>query len=149
MPEATRKQMEPMMDAMTMTAAVTPTDQRKEINGWSARLYDVTLSNTMGMKIASKVWASSDVDIDLDTFHAMSKTMASLQPGFGEAAEELVKIDGVPVLMESAVQMMGSNFDSKEELVSASTEAAPAGTYEVPEGYTEKAFNAMGGRGGR
>lgn len=144
LPEASRQQMEPMMKKMEMTATVEPTGERKEINGWSARLYNVSLSNQIGMKIASKVWASTDVGVDLGTFREMSKTMASLQPGFGAAADKLLEIEGVPVLMESDVQMMGSQFSSNEELVSASNQDAPAGTYEVPEGYTEQQFNPMG-----
>lgn len=144
LPEANRQQMEPMMKAMEMTASVQPTDERKEINGWSARLYDVGLTNQMGMKISSKVWASTDVGVDLATFRDMSRAMASLQPGFGAAADKLLEIEGVPVLMESDVQMMGSQFSSREELVSASTENPPAGTYEVPDGYTEQQFNPMG-----
>lgn len=143
MPEATRQQMAPMMDAMEMTAVVAPSEERKDVNGWSARRYDVTLSNAMGMKIESQVWASTAVDVDMDTFHSLSRAMASLQPGFGAAAEKLLEIEGVPVLMESDVQMMGSSFGSREEMVSASTEDAPAGIYEVPEGYSEKQFNPM------
>ncbi len=144
MPEATRQQMGQMMDAMKMSATVTPTEETQTINDWSTKLWNVSLSNAMGMKIDSKVWASQDVDVDLDSFRAMTRAMASLQPGFGEAADELLKVDGVPVVMESTVNMMGTSFQSREEMVSASTEAAPAGTYEVPEGYTEQEFNPMG-----
>lgn len=142
-PEANRQQMEPMVNAMKMTAVVAPSEEKKDVNGWSARRYDVTLSNAMGMKIESRVWASTGVDVDQDSFRALSRTMASLQPGFGAAADELLKIEGVPVLMESDVQMMGTSFATREELVSTSDEAAPAGTYEVPEGYSEKQFNPM------
>lgn len=144
LPEETRKQMEPMMKSMEMTAVVERSGESKEINGWSAQLWDVTLSNSMGMKIVSQVWASNELDVDMDSFRALSKAMASMQPGVGAAAEELLKIDGVPVLMESDVQMMGTSFGSREELISATTEDAPAGTYDVPEGYTEKQYNAMG-----
>lgn len=145
-PEETRKQMEPMMESMKMSATVEKSGETREINDWSAERWNVTLSNAMGMKIVSQVWASTEVDVDLDSFRSLSRAMASLQPGFGAAAEELLKIEGVPVLMESDVQMMGSSFGSREELLSASTENAPAGTYDVPEGYTEKEYNPMGGR---
>lgn len=145
MPEATRQQMEPMMKAMEMTAQVEPTDERKEINGWSSRLYRVNLSNSMGMKVDSDVWVTKEVDVDLDAFREMSKAMASLQPGGGAIADELLKIEGVPVVMESRIQAMGGSTKSREELVAASTAAAPAGTYEVPEGYEKQEFQPMAG----
>lgn len=142
-PEETRQQMAPMMESMKMSATVEKSGETREVNGWAAERWDVTLSNAMGMKIVSQVWASTDVDVDLDSFRSLTKAMASLQPGFAAAAEELLKIEGVPVLMESDVQMMGNSFGSREELLSASTEDAPAGTYEVPEGYEMKEYNPM------
>lgn len=149
-PPEMKQQMGQMLQAMEMSATVEPTDERKEVNGWSSRLYRVNLSNQMGMTIDSTVWVTNDVDVDLATFKEMMRAMASLQPGAGAAAEELLKIDGVPVLMESAISGMGGSTTSREELVSAETQAAPAGTYEIPEGYTEEEWNPMAqAQGGR
>lgn len=144
LPAETRQQMESVMKAMEMTAEVEPTDQRKEINGWSTRLYRVHLANSMGMKIESQVWVTDDIDVDVDSFREMSTAIASLQPGGTAIAEEILKIDGVPVLMESDIQAMGGGTKSREELTSAATEAAPAGSYEVPAGYEKKEFDPMG-----
>jgi hypothetical protein len=144
MPEEAKAQMGQMFEAMEMTATVEPTEESQEINGWDTHLYKVHLANQMGMSIEAKVWVTDDVDVDMDSFKEMTRAMASLQPGAGSAAEELLKIDGLPVLMESQIQGMGGETASREELVSAETQDAPPGTYEVPEGYTEKPFNAMG-----
>jgi hypothetical protein len=144
MPAEMRGQMEGFLQQMSMTAAVTPSDETKEINGWTARRYDVSMSNGMGMKIDSTVWATKGIDADLEAFKGLYAAMGSLQPGGSGAVDEMMKIDGVPVLTETTVQGMGSSFGSRDELVSASQAEPPAGTYEVPEGYTEIEFNPMG-----
>lgn len=149
LPPEVKQQMGQMLEAMTMNATVEPTDQTKEIGDWDARLYRVNLSNQMGMTIDSQVWVTKDVDIDLSSFQEMTRAMASLQPGAAAAAEELLKIDGVPVLMESEIKGMGGGTTSREELVSAETQDAPAGIYEIPEGYTEQEWNPMGQAAGR
>lgn len=148
LPPEMQEQMGQMLQAMAMSATVEPTEERKEVSGWDAQLYRVKLSNQMGMTIESDVWVTDDVDVDLASFKEMTRAIASLQPGGGAAAEELLKIDGVPVLMESRIQAMGGSTSSREELVSAETQAAPAGTYEVPTGFTEQAYDPMA-QGGR
>lgn len=144
LPEQSRQQMEQMLQAMEMTATVEPTDDEKEVNGYSARRYEVVLENQMGMKIESTVWATEEIDVDLESFHRMSRAMASLQPGGAGVVEELMQVAGLPVLMESQIEGMGSSMTSREELVSAETKDAPPGTFEVPEGYEETTFNPMG-----
>ncbi|MFP3941263.1 MAG: DUF4412 domain-containing protein [Thermoanaerobaculia bacterium] len=148
LPDQNREQMEQMLQAMEMTATVEPTDEEKEINGYSARRYDVVLENQMGMKIESTVWATEELDVDLESFHRMSKAMASLQPGGAAMAEELLRVAGVPVLMETRIQGMGGSTEAREELISAETKDAPPETYEVPEGYREREFNPMPQSGG-
>ena len=133
-----------MMHAMEMTATVAPTDETKKINDWSTSCCNGAACRTHGHEDRLQVWASEDVEIDQDSFQEMTRALASLQPGAAAAAEELLKIDGVPVLVESRDQGMGGSTTDPEEMVSAATEAAPAGTYEVPEGYTEQEFNPMG-----
>lgn len=144
LPAETRAQMQGFLDQMSMKATVTPADERKEINGWNARRYDVHMENGMGMKVDSTVWATETVDADLEVFRKLYAAMGSLQPGGASAIDELMKVQGIPVLSETTVAGMGGSFGSKEELVAAEQGAAPAGTYEVPEGYTEKEFNPMG-----
>ena len=143
-PAEMRGQMEGFLQQMAMTATVTPTDERKEINGWSARRYDVHMANAMGMTVDSTVWATEEVAADLEAFRGLYAAMGALQPGGASAVDELLKVRGVPVLSETTVAGMGGSFGSKEELVSAEQEAAPAGTYEVPAGYAEKQFDPMG-----
>lgn len=144
-PPESREQMEQMLQAMEMTATVTPTDERREINGWQARRWDVHLENRMGMTVDSEVWVTDAIDADAESLRRLTRAFASLQPGGGGAVEEILKIEGVPVLTETRMAGMGGSTSSREELVAASQEEAPPGTYEVPEGYTEAPLNPMGG----
>jgi hypothetical protein len=146
MPAEMRGQMQGLLQQMAMTATVTPTEERKEINGWNARRYDVHMQNQMGMKIDSTVWATEEAASDLRAFRGLYAAMGSLQPGGAGAVDELMKVQGVPVLTETRIEGMGGSFGSREELLSATEAAAPAGTYEVPAGYQETAFNPMGQR---
>lgn len=148
MPAEMRAQMEGLVQQMAMKATVTPTEERKEINGWQTRRYDLHLENQMGMKISSAVWTTEQIDADLDAFRRLYGAMAALQPGGAEAMEEILKIPGIPVLTEARIEGMGGSFGTSEELVAAENAPAPAGTYEVPEEYTETSFNPMG-QGGR
>lgn len=140
MPPEMKAQMDQMMKAMAMTAKVEPTDQTKQVNGWDTRLVHVTLSNQMGMTVDSQVWVTDDVEIDMGSFKEMTRALASLQPGAADAADELLKIDGVPALVETEIKGMGGSATQTEELVSATTQKAPPGIYEVPEGYTEQKY---------
>ena len=144
MPAEMRGQMEGFLQQMSMDATVTPTEETKEINGWNVRRYDVSMANGMGMKIDSTVWATQEIEADIEAFKGLYAAMGSLQPGGQEAVDEMMKIEGVPVLTETTISGMGSSFSSKDELQAASQAEAPAGIYEVPEGYTENEFNPMG-----
>lgn len=143
LPPDMKQQMAPMLEAMSMTATVEPTEERKTINGWEARLYRVDLSNQLGITADSEVWVTHDVEVDLESLREITRATMALQPGFGSVADELVKIEGLPVLVETDLQGRGGGMTRREELVSAETQDAPAGTYEVPEGYTEEPWNPM------
>lgn len=148
MPAESREQMKQMLEMMQMKATVKATGETREINGWAAKRYDVSLTNQMGMTIASEVWATKAIAMDMEAFRGLTRALFSLQPGGGAAMEELQTIDGVPVLMKTTVKAMGGEYGSREEVVSAKAGTAPAGTYEVPKGYKEAPFNPMS-RAGR
>lgn len=149
-PPESRAQMEEMLQAMEMQATVTPTDERREINGWPARRWDVHLENRMGITMDSEVWVTDGIEADVESLRQLTRAFASLQPGGGAAVEELLRIEGVPVLTEIRMAGLGGSTSSREELAAAEQVEAPPGTYEVPEGYTEAPLNPMGGGpGGR
>jgi hypothetical protein len=144
MPKGTEAMADQIAAGMKVTVQVTPRDETKKINQWNARRYDMTVQSAMGMKIATAMWVSKEVD-GFAPFNKLAGTMASLQPGSGEWVKQLEKIDGFPVLTESKVDALGAQFGTREELLSVETKAAPAGTYDLPAGYKAEAYNPIAG----
>ncbi len=142
-PPEMQAQIGAMMQQMKMKAAVTPTEETKKIGEWNARRYAVAISNAMGMKIDIDMWVSKDVDIDMSAYKDMVVNMQGLQMGFEDVSKEMMKIDGMTVLSETTMNMMGQTMKSREEVVSIEKKAAPEGTYAIPAGYKEEAFNPM------
>jgi len=55
--------------------------------------------------------------------------------------EEFKKIEGYPVLTKVSMNIMGSETKSQEQVLSVEKKDAPAGTYDLPQGYTKTAYN--------
>jgi hypothetical protein len=144
-PPEMQAQIGAMMQQMKMTATVTPTDQAKKIGAWNTKLYKLEIKNAMGMTITSDMWVTKDLTIDLSAYKDLTSNLQGLQLGFEDVAKEMAKIDGVSVLTETTMTMMGNTLKSREEVVAAETKAAPAGTYDVPAGLTKETFNPMKG----
>lgn len=87
------------------------------------------------------VWAGPVPGVDAAQFKLLTRTLAALMPGDGRWVEELMKIDGVPVLRE--VTFKGSTTKNREELVQVETKPAPAGTFDLPAGYRKVDYNPM------
>jgi len=131
-----------MLEMMKSTASVTPTEERKTIGSWNARLYHAVIQNSM-MTFKSEIWATTDVKLTLPTYRALDEALLSLNPATRDAAAEFRKIEGLPVLEEQSVAVMGSEMKMWEKTLAVRDGAAPAGTYDPPAGYTEKPFNLM------
>jgi hypothetical protein len=144
MPKGSEAMADQIAAGMKVSVQVAPRDETKKVGQWNARRYDVTVQSAMGMKIATTMWVSKEIE-GFAKFNKMAGTMASLQPGSGEWVKELEKIDGFPVLTESQVDALGAKFGTREELVSVETKAAPAGNYDPPAGYKAQAYNPIAG----
>ena len=131
-----------MMQMMEMKAEVTPTDETAVISGWSARKYQVTISSAM-MQTKQEVWATTELDLDYESFLAMMEASLNMQPGSASLIEEFRKIKGLQVRQRSVMSMMGAEVASTTEVTSAEEAQAPAGTYELPAGYNETQLDLM------
>ena len=120
---------------------VTATSETRKIGGWTARKYDVALSNPQGLRLDTTIWTSKDIAFH-EAYSRLAANLAALQPGAAEWARKLQQIEGFPVLQETEVDMAGSRFKTREELVSVETKDAPAGAYEPPAGYRARPFVA-------
>ena len=127
--------MEKEMEKWKLEAEVTPTDERREIGEWTARRYDVEVTNAMGVAVRTEMWTTTELDIDLEVYHGLARQMLALQPGTAELLTEMAKVEGFPVLQETTVDLDGSTVTTREELVSVAVKEPPADAYAVPEGY--------------
>ncbi len=123
-----------------MKATVTPSGETKKIRGWDARRVDVELSTAHGLKVATQMWVAKELAF-YPAYNQMSASLASLQPNAAGWAQKMSQLGGFPVFQETTVTMSGNSFKSREELVAADTKDAPAGTYDVPAGFTATPFD--------
>jgi hypothetical protein len=121
--------------AAQLSVKVTATNDTKKVGTWNARKYKVDIKNPMGLHLDTTIWASKDV-ASYQAYNRLASSLAALQPGAADWARKLETIEGFPVLQEADVEMGGSRFKTREELVSVETLEAPAGAYEIPKGYT-------------
>lgn len=141
MPEA----MAGMYASMKMEAKVTPTGQTKKIGNWNCDGYNVEMKmNMMGMSMpmTQTIWASKDVPFDWKSFvdkiwpEVMSATFKTLTPA--NFMNEMKKIVGYPIYIDTHVEVMGAKTHSTSEVVEITTKPAPAGAYAPPAGYTKR-----------
>lgn len=138
---------------MKMNVTVTETGEKKRIGDWNCSKYLQTLEMFMG-PTSSEVWATEDLKVDQDLYARFSSALMGSNPGAKESMESLVremkKIKGVPVLTISTANMMNSTVKSTMELLEFKEGKAPAGIFDLPQGYTKRDMMAPEeGGGGR
>ncbi len=133
-----------MFDAMDVTSSITDTGETQTINNWNCKKYLVEISvSMMGMEmpITMNMWTSEDLGVDFDDFKDLYTKTLEAQPVFKDFIKDFEKLGGYPVLTEFSMDMMGAQQKYTEEVLSVEKKSAPAGTYDLPEGYTKTAFN--------
>jgi uncharacterized protein DUF4412 len=142
--------METMGKMMKWDATVTATGETKTIAGYKSQGYKVAISGPMGMKIDQSIWATKDLEIDYDALkELMVNQRALMAPLGGDWWKKLAAVEGYPVLSESVTTMGGKSFGTREEMISAESKDAPAGTYDPPAGYKAEKFDPMAQGKGR
>ena len=86
----------------------------------------------------SEIWATEDIKIDYELYMTLGLSMMPKTPGLDKMLEEMKKIKGLIVLSTGTTSMMGTDVKNTQELLEVSKKSAPAGTYEVPEGYKKE-----------
>jgi hypothetical protein len=124
-----------------LQVVVTATSETRKIGSWTARRYDVDLSNPEGLRLDTTIWASTEIGSH-EAHSRLAASLAALQPGAAEWSRKLRQIEGFPVLQETDVEMAGSRFKTREELVSVEEKDPPAGHYEPPAEYRARPFVA-------
>jgi hypothetical protein len=133
-----------MLDMMEASVKVADTGETLKIKEWDCKKYLVEIDvSMMGMTMPMKmnIWTSQDIDINLDLYKKFNSEITEMNPFVKGFAEEFKKIRGYPILTEFSMKMMGTESKYREEVISVEKKDAPAGTYDLPEGYTKTAFN--------
>ena len=133
--------LEPFMSQMKAT--LTPTTETKKIKDWNATKYTLNMTMPMGGSVTQEMWVTKDVELDQAAFNEMQGAMMSTAMGGGSMAGEFKKIDGLVLLTERTLTMMGQASKSREEVTSIEKKDATEGLYDVPKDYTEKPFDPM------
>ena len=119
---------------MQPKVTVEETGETQKIKNWNCKKYIMTME-MMGTKSTSEIWATEDIKIDYELYQTLGLSMMPKTPGMEKMLEEMKKIKGLTVLSTATTSVMGTDVKSTQELLEVSEKSAPAGTYEVPEGY--------------
>lgn len=106
---------------------VRETGESRQIGSWQAKGYELKVAADDPIEVA--VWVSDDVAVDMSAQRAYTERVVTPDTAW---LLTLFDLGGYPVRQEFS---MGS-MRMWSELVSVEEKAAPAGTYEIPAGYT-------------
>jgi hypothetical protein len=126
---------------------ITPTGESKKIGNWTCKKYLQEMDLGM-MPMSSEIWASEDIKIPhQELYEKLSTAMMAQQPGMKAALkameEERKKLKGVPVLTTTTATMMkNTTMKTSMELMEIKEGTAPAGSFEIPPGYSKQEMPA-------
>ena len=114
------------------------TGNTRTVNGFKCTDYVVSMTGGMGM--TSKQCVTKDIDSsDFEAFRPYAEGMVKMF--VGENTAQLPQ--GMAVVTETQLTMMGQKIDSKTELQSVKKEEIAASVFEIPAGYEVKEVPGM------
>lgn len=132
-----KKMLEGYTKMMKPKVSVKETGKTQKIKNWNCKEYILTMS-MMGTTSNYETWATEEIKIDYELYRNLTFSVMGQTPGIEEMVKEMQKIKGIVVLQEGTISMMGTDVKSTQELLEVAEKAAPAGTYEVPDGYKKQ-----------
>lgn len=138
-PKGNEQLVEQLAKAKRAEVTVKPSKEARKIRDWQAQKVQVDLASAGGMRISTVMWVSRELGF-YGTYNRMSANQAALQ-GNLEWSRKLQSLEGFPVLQESTVHLLDTQFKTREELVTAETVTPPPDLFEVPAGYKPKPFD--------
>ena len=127
--------------ANAVKATLTPGDETKTIGSWNAQKSTLTISTARGIAEEVVLWTTRDLPVDTRGFVEMYGAFSGLMPGREAIAEELAKLPGIPVRIETTRSRGPVKVTTVDEVVSAEPKEAPSGTFDVPADYATKPFD--------
>lgn len=136
--EAMKAMMQGMMgDILKSAVSVKNSGTEKKIGYWNCRRFDVSMSIITG-GTESEVWVTKDIKIDPALFNMVKNGVLAQMPGFSAIAEELKKVEGVPVKTVTRTQVGDETVTSTELLQENAEKPAPTGIYSIPDSFTKR-----------
>jgi len=143
-PADQRATLNELIAATKVQVTVAKTAESKKVGGFAAERYNVTVAGGGKKIFDSTLWVSKDVS-GFAQANQVAAQLAALQPGSADWAAELERLPGYPVLQETVLEVTGAKVRSREELTAVEAKAAPAGTYEIPDGYRAMPYDPLSG----
>ena len=133
-----------MLKIFETKGSVKQTGNKKKIGIWDCQEYEVnSYIMYQGSKVNetdSKIWASTDVLSDMENFTQLIRTMRKFANYDSSFIDQFDKIAGYQVSSESLFYPKGFSVASNQKVIEVFEIDPPAGTYEVPAGYTKKEY---------
>jgi hypothetical protein len=142
MPPGDKVQLQELMEKMTqIKVSITDTGEQTKVGDWNCTKYLQTIETFMGPS-TTEVWATEDLDIDMDRYVDLTTAMMAMQPGMKEnlaqVQREVEKIKGVRGLEKTSPDMMGAKVNSTIKLLEFQEGKAPADLFDLPQGYANE-----------
>jgi hypothetical protein len=129
-----RQEIDAVLELADVQAAVRPTSEFSEIDGYHCRKYVVNIS--MGQAVArSQYWVTRDIEVDRALFRTLTHAALLRVPGSEAVLRELDKLDGLPVLTTGTVEMAGQTTRTSSRLIDVEYGRVPSDLFELPAGY--------------
>jgi len=114
------------------------TGNTRTVNGFKCTDYVISMTGAMGL--TSKQCLTKDIDSsDFEAFRPYAEGMVKMF--LGDSATQLP--EGMAVVTDTQMTMMGQKIDSKTELKSVKKEEIPASVFEIPAGFAVKEMPGM------
>jgi len=140
-----KSQMQNLFDNVNIT--VDATDSTKKIGKWSTRLYNVTIGMPMGT-VHTRSWNTTEVSFDAAMYQSIANAMMASMPGFEKMLAKMTQLKGMTVESTSTMDIGGQQVKTTAKLLDYEEKDPPAGTFDIPDGYTQDTSGAAGMMGG-
>jgi len=131
-----------MLKVFERKGSVIKTGNKMKIGTWDCHEYAVNsyfiYEGSKFNETDSKIWASTDLLVDQETFSQMITIMHRFANYDSSFIEQLNMIDGYQVNLESLFYPKGFSVASNQKVIEVIQTNPPSGMYEVPEGYLKK-----------
>jgi hypothetical protein len=124
------------------SGTVTPAGETRQLAGKSCRRFDiqrwVLFGGVKHNEQEMVAWYTTDVPVDPQTFPQMQQALYALSNFGPELMEAYLKIPGFLMMYESVRYTEGTAIKTTYRVEEVATREAPAGIYDIPEGFTKK-----------